>query len=132
MDIDRFRALHPPRMSPSRLRPHGPAILAMRADGYTYRQIGEWLHSIQIEVSIQAIQKFAKRLAPPPCPGPTAVRADPVNIQPPAGGLTSPRASRDEGDTRKARAEKTASKYLGGHPLDFSLAALLSSVETTK
>lgn len=64
MNIESFRRLHKPnRLKRSHLHSVLPEISQLKAEGYTIPQIRKYLESREIDVSLDALQKFWSRNA---------------------------------------------------------------------
>lgn len=62
MDLDQFVQSVAPRKKRSRLLPYSGEIGLLKSRGYTDQQIQEWLSTVGVFVSREAVRKFAKSI----------------------------------------------------------------------
>lgn len=58
MDIDAFKQSVAPRSKRSKIEPHKEAVLTLKEQGYTNKQIKEYLDANNVSVSVEAVRKF--------------------------------------------------------------------------
>lgn len=129
MDIDEFEKQMQPSAKRSKLEPFQAQIFELKSKGYANWQVCEWLVTNGVKVSQEGLRKFIKsRESTHTATQPAAKSESP----PPAAPLTV-ETEKDEPPSptegTKAKAERKASKYLGGNPLDFNVDNLLNPKE---
>lgn len=129
MDIDEFEKRMQPSAKRSKLEPFQAQIFELKSKGYANWQVCEWLVANGVKVSQEGLRKFIKSRESTHTATPTAARSE-TTI--PAAPLTF-ETEKDEPSSptegTKAKAERKASKYIGGNPLDFNVDNLLNPKE---
>lgn len=77
MDIEEFVSKVQPGKKINRLKQYESEIKQLKSNGYTDQQVREWLATIGIEISREAVRRFAKKIrdSQPPLDRNTQVKA---------------------------------------------------------
>jgi phage-related baseplate assembly protein len=62
MDIEEFVTKVQPGKKINRLKKYEGQIKKLKSDGYTDQQVREWLATVGVEISREAVRRFAKRI----------------------------------------------------------------------